>query len=600
MRRYLLATAITAFAAGCSGTGDPAVAEPAPSDVKVASEPAVATGYALDPASRDVFWGDTHLHTADSPDAFAFGTRLSPRDALRFARGEAVTATGGLEAQLSRPLDFLVIADHAVALGLMREIYNDNSALTNNPVIAGWRDDFRAGGGRAANTMRTIIRNHSLGINPPELSNPELVIPIARSVWQERGETIDAFNEPGVFTAFVGYEWTPAPDGDNLHRVVVFKDAPSVTNRIMPFSSAMSEDPEDLWAYLENYETTFGGNALAIPHNSNLSGGLMFATTDMEGNAIDADYARTRMKWEPIVEVTQYKGDSETTAFLSPNDEYAGFGDAGWSETNLIGEPRGTDTHAGSYARPALQRGMQLEASVGENPFKFGMIGATDSHTGLATADEDNFFGKFTTHEPGASRASDVEAISSGNRQVWQYLASGLAGVWAEANTREAIFDAMERKEVYATTGPRMRVRMFAGPDLTPDDLGDVGASYAKGVPMGGDLGRSDTAPTFLVTATQDPESGPLDRIQIIKLTTDGETIHTASQAAGGASELSVAWSDPDFDPDQPAAYYARVLQTPTPRWTEYDEERYGAELLPGTPETTIERAYTSPIWYTP
>ena len=605
MRHILLATAASIAAtltlAACADNETATVPEAEPvTPTTVETPPTPVAAYTPDPGARDVFWGDTHLHTADSPDAFAFGTRLSPRDALRFARGEAVTATGGLEAQLSRPLDFLVIADDAVALGLMREIYNDNPALTSNPIIAGWRDDFRAGGDQAAKTMRTIIRNHSLGINPPELSDPELVVPIARSVWQARGETIDAFNDPGTFTAFVGYEWTPAPDGDNLHRVVVFKDAPSVTNQIMPFSSAMSENPEDLWAYLENYESEFGGNALAIPHNSNLSGGLMFATTDMEGNAIDAAYARTRMKWEPIVEVTQYKGDSETTSFLSPNDEYAGFGDAGWSETNLIGEPRGTSTHAGSYARPALQRGMVLEASVGVNPFKFGMIGATDSHTGLATADEDNFFGKFTTHEPGQSRASDVEAISSGNRQVWQYLASGLAGVWAEENTREAIFDAMERKEVYATTGPRMRVRMFAGPALTPDDLGDAQAGYDRGVPMGGDLVRSATAPVFLVTATQDPESGPLERIQIVKLTVDGETIYTATQADGGAAELSAAWADPDFDPDQPAAYYARVLQTPTPRWTEYDRDRYGAELLPGTPETTIERAYTSPIWYTP
>ena len=601
---FLALAACNAEPEAASPAPEPAAAPTAPastaSTAAPTAAPQVAATYTASPATRDVFWGDTHLHTSDSPDAFAFGTRLGAREALRFARGETVTATGGMEATLTRPLDFLVISDHGVALGLMNEIYNDNPALTSDPVIAGWRDDFRAGGDRAAITMRKIIQGHSMGTNPDLLHDRDVVGPIARGIWQKRGDLIDAYNEPGVFSAFVGYEWTPAPNGDNLHRVVVFRDPPAVTNAVIPFNSDMSADPEDLWAFLEAYERDRGGNALAIPHNSNLSGGLMFATTDMEGNAIDADYARTRMKWEPIVEATQYKGDSETTSFLSPNDEFADFGNAGWTETNLIGRPRGTDTHAGSYMRPALQRGLRIEAEVGENPFKFGMIGATDSHTGLATADEDNFFGKYPTHEPDADRASRAEAISSGNRIGWQYLASGLAGVWAEANTREAIFDAMERKEVYATTGPRMRVRMFAGYDFTPDDLGDIDAGYARGVPMGGDLARSDTPPVFLVTASQDPESGPLERIQVIKLTADSETIYDAARNADGAAELSATWSDPDFDPDEAATYYARVLQVPTPHWSQYDRERFDADIPEDAPETIIERAYTSPVWYTP
>ena len=579
--------------------------------------------------TKSVFWGDTHLHTSDSPDAFAFGTRLGPEEALRFARGEAVRATGGLETQLSRPLDFLVIADHAVALGLMAEVYNDNPALTADPVVAGWRDDFRAGGERASAAMRQIIVGHSRGTNPPSLSDPALVGPIARNVWQRRGRLVDDYNAPGEFTAFVGYEWTPAVDGDNQHRVVVFRDGSDRTNTVMPFSSAMSEDPEDLWAYLGRYEADTGGRALAIPHNSNLSGGTMFAFSDFEGNPIDADYASTRARWEPIVEVTQYKGDSESHPVLSPTDEFADYGDAGWDRTNLIGQLRPESTYGGDYVREALKRGLKLEAETGVNPFKLGMIGATDSHTGLATAEEDNFFGKFTTHEPSATRASAIEPLSDSERHVWQYLSSGLAGVWAEENTREALFDAMMAKEVYGTTGPRMTLRVFAGPDLTEADLGDAEAGYARGVPMGGDLGASDTAPTLLIEAVKDPDGANLDRVQVIKgrLDADGELHETIYEAAWagdrtladgklpaigdtvsgtdytnsiGEAELRAAWTDPDFDPGQPAFYYVRLLEIPTPFWTAYDAERYGAALRDGTPASHQERAYSSPIWYTP
>jgi len=605
-----------------SATQDTPASQTAPTP-QAASQPATSPSFA-----KQVYWGDTHLHTADSPDAFAFGARLGPEDALKFARGETVKATGGMDATLARPLDFLVIADHAVALGLMREVYNDNPKLTSDPIVAEWRDAFQEGGQTAADAMRQIIRGHSEGTNPDVFSDPRLVIPIARSVWQARGNLIEEYNEPGTFTAFVGYEFTPAPDGDNQHRVVIFRDSAERTNTIMPFSSSMSEDPEDLWAYLENYEKLTGGQALAIPHNSNLSGGTMFAFTDVEGNRIDEAYARTRARWEPIVEATQYKGDSESHSFLSPNDEFASFGDAGWDRTNLIGNVREPETYGGDYVREALKRGLQIEEELGINPFKVGMIGATDSHTSLATADEDNFFGKFTNHEPSTERATRAEALTTEERYVWQYLASGLAGVWAEDNTREALFDAMMRKEVYATTGPRMSVRLFAGPNLTADDLGNPTAGYTKGVPMGGDLTRSDTAPTLLIEASKDPIGANLDRIQVVKgwMSADGleEKVYDVSWAGereitngklsaigntvGGAEYdnsigeafLSTAWTDPDFNPDNPAFYYVRVLEIPTPYWTAYDARDYGTELLADTPASEQERAYSSPVWYTP
>ena len=632
MRHLLPLLTATLLACQPADTTPDRPAQNTPASTPPASTPPANTSsIAPDPSTpRNLYWGDTHLHTSDSPDAFFFGTRLSPEDALRFARGDAVTATGGLEARLSRPLDFLVIADHAVGLGLMREVLDGNPALVSDPVVAQWSEDLRAGGEQAAATIRTIVRGHSAGTNPVAVSDPARTTPILRDVWTRRGMLLDAYNDPGTFTAFVGYEWTPAPNGDNLHRVLVFRDGAALTNTILPFSSTLSDDPEDLWAWLGNYETSLGGEVFAIPHNSNLSGGLMFALQDREGDPIDTAYARTRATWEPLVEVTQVKGDSETTAHLSPDDAFAAFGDAGWEATNLIGAPRGPDTHAGSYAREALKRGLLLEQRTGTNPFKFGMIGSTDSHTGLATADSDNFFGKFTTEEPGPARATLREALAptDSERFAWQYLASGLAAVWAEANTREAIFDAMERKEVYATTGPRMRVRMFAGPALSEADLGDAEAGYAKGVPMGGDLSASPTAPTLLVTAQKDPEGANLDRIQIVKgelrggtlresvfdvawsggrqpsggeLPPVGDTVEGATYSnAIGAAELSTAWTDPDFDPASAAFYYARVLEIPTPHWTRYDAARYGAQVPAEAPASIQERAYTSPIWYTP
>ncbi|MCP4300990.1 MAG: DUF3604 domain-containing protein [Gammaproteobacteria bacterium] len=609
----------------------------APEDAAVLKSQPQEAGKSTFPTA--VFWGDTHLHTTDSPDAFAFGNRLGPEDALRFARGEKVTATSGLEARLSRPLDFLVIADHAVGLGIAREVYEGNPVLTADPRIQRWHEMMQAGGEEADLVAREMIDGHLAGTNPPAMSDPEVMGPIVKNIWQERGHIVERYNEPGKFTAFIGYEFTSTPKGDNLHRVVVFRDGADKTNTILPFSSAMSEDPEDLWAALNQYETSTGGQALAIPHNSNVSNGRMFAFTDFEGDPIDAEYASTRARWEPLVEVTQIKGDSESHPFLSPNDEFAGYGDAGWDRGNLnLSGLKTDDMLAGDYVREALKRGLAIEADTGVNPFKLGMIGSTDSHTALATADSDNFFGKHTNVEPRAGRATFEDPLAGrGLRIGWHYLASGYAAVWAQENTREAIFDAMMRKEVYATTGPRITLRFFGGWDFGDDDAGSADFAergYAKGVPMGSDLPLhvGNGAPTFLLSALMDPDGANLDRMQLVKgwVDSDGalrervyDVVWSGDRAPGedgklplvgdtvdlsvpswsntiGAPELKAAWTDSDFDPGVPAFYYVRVIEIPTPRWTAYDAIRYGADIPDDASLKTTERAYSSPIWYSP
>ncbi len=613
----------------------------APATTAAADAPASASSSVSTPAVAppdQVFWGDTHLHTSDSADAFAFGARLGAEQALRFARGEQVTATSGMQAQLKRPLDFLVIADHAVGLGIGQEIYDRNPVLMADPVIARWSDMIRSGGEASQTATREIITGHSAGTNPPTLSDPKLVGPIVKGIWQARGNMVERYNQPGQFTAFIGYEFTPAPGGDNLHRVVIFRDGVDKTNTIMPFSSAQSEDPEDLWAALQAYETRTNGKALAIPHNANLSNGRMFAFTDFEGSPIDADYASRRARWEPLVEVTQIKGDSESHPFLSPNDEFASYGDAGWELGNLTVTGTHTqDMHGGDYVREALKRGFVIERDTGINPFKLGMIGSTDSHTALATADSDNYFGKHSGVEPGPLRAANKGSLAgSGLRVGWHYLASGYAAVWARENTREAIFDSMMRKEVYATTGPRITLRFFGGWDFSSQDaratdLAEVG--YAKGVPMGGDLPpRKAGAPAFVVHALMDPEGANLDRVQIVKgwVDRDGrihEQVHdvvwSGDRVAGadgklpsvgstvdlsvptwrnsiGAPELKAQWSDPAFDPASPAFYYVRVIEIPTPRWPAYDAARFDAQVPADAQLSTQERAYSSPIWYSP
>ncbi|MGH9363733.1 MAG: DUF3604 domain-containing protein [Thermoanaerobaculia bacterium] len=598
-----------------------------------------------------VFFGDTHLHTALSLDARAFGNTLGPEEAYRFARGEEVTSATGQLARLSRPLDFLVVADHSEALGTMVEIAKGNPALLADPTAKRWHDMMKTGGETSVNAALEIIEGLSHGKLPAVMTNPKL----GRSIWENYTAVSEKYNEPGRFTALIGYEWTSNNKGNNLHRVVIFRDGKAKADQIVPFSSLDSENPADLWKALDGYEQKSGGTVLAIPHNGNLSNGRMFALVDFMGNPLTRQYAETRARWEPLYEVTQIKGDGEAHKFLSPNDEFAGY--EIWDRGNLtLGELKKPDMLQYEYAREGLKIGLKLEQQLGTNPYKFGMIGSTDSHTSLSTAEEENFFGKHSGKEPKAERWS--KPIGCFNNQCvygWEQAASGYAAVWATENTREALFDAMLRKEVYATTGPRMIVRFFGGWEFEAKDARTrvpAEAGYSKGVPMGGDLpppspspnlgeGRGGgKVPTFLVAALKDPIGANLDRIQVVKGWMDGqgalqEKVYDVVWSDGrkpeadpalspveggklppvgntvdlatatwtntiGDPELITVWRDPDFDPAQRAFYYARVIEIPTPRWTAYDAVRYGIKMDPKVPMITQERAYTSPIWYNP
>jgi len=589
---------------------------------------------------EQVFWGDTHLHTDNSIDAFGFGNRLDAEAALRFARGEEVTATKGAKAKLSRPLDFLVIADHSDAMGATKAIMEaPRIALLTNKFLLRWHDMMNESEEGSLRVTGELIDGAAKGTLPASLTDPEETRDRTADLWEKHGETVNQYNEPGKFTAFMGFEYTSMPDGDNLHRVVMFRDSPKKMGDTIPFGALGEQNPERLWAYMAAYEKNTGGKVLAIPHNSNVSNGRMFAMNKFDGSPIDAAYVKTRALREPIVEVTQIKGDSEAHPFLSPNDEFADFGVAGWDKCNLsCTRDMQPESYGGSYVREALKRGLELTLSVGANPFKFGMIGSTDSHTSLATADENNFFGKHSGNEAN-NRGRVMAPQNLGTREGrfgWHYLSSGYAAVWATSNTREAIFDAMMRREVYATTGPRMQVRFFGGFDFTAEDTADlVKTGYTKGVPMGGDLkGGDGEAPQFLISALMDPESASLDRIQVIKGWVDAtgksqEKIYNVSWSnadtrklgangklapvpntvdltkgtwdnATGAPELVTFWQDPDFNAAQNAFYYVRVLEIPTPTWPVYDALKFSLTLPEEVIKIQQERAYSSPIWYTP
>jgi hypothetical protein len=591
----------------------------------------------------EVYFGDTHHHTANSGDAFMNGDRLGPADAYRFARGEEVLSSTGVPAKLSRPLDFLVISDHAEGLGVMYEVYNDNPSFMANDTLKRWSSMMKAGGAEAANAMNEVISGQAQGTLPKELSDPAISGPVMRSVWQQYTETADQFNDPGRFTAMIGYEWTSVPGGNNLHRNVLFRDDKTKAGKVMPFSAWQSEDPEKLWAWMANYETKTGGKVLAIPHNGNLSNGRMFEAVDFEGKPLSRDYAKRRARWEVLQEVMQTKGNSETHPTLSPNDEFSDFGIAGWEYGNLTLEdaPETPEMRPTMYLRSGLEQGLAWQQKLGVNPFKFGMIGGTDVHNSLTSIEEDNFYGKHVIQEPRPDRWSHVSKEGFGKtRYTWHYTAAGYAAVWASENTREGLWDAMKRKEVYATSGTRMKVRFFGGWDFKADDLNtryyaDVG--YRKGVPMGSDLPvapKGKAAPSFLVSAMKDPLSGNLDRIQIIKGWVDadgkthekiydvawadaehrkpgsdgklpavGNTVNVADASwtdTIGDADLAGVWTDPDFDASELAFYYARVIEIPTPRWTAYDQKRFGITMSDEVPMVHQERAWTSSVWYSP
>jgi hypothetical protein len=473
-----------------------------------------------------VFWGDTHLHTAVSVDAGTMN-RVGQEDAYRFARGEEITTTHGLRAKLSRPLDFLVIADHAEMYGLMPQLLGGDQEILSTEAGKKWYDALTEGDDQKKfDTAMEIVGSLS-GDEPPIKSDKAV-----KNAWQNYTALADKYNEPGVFTALIGYEWT-AIGGFNLHRNVIFRGDASIANRTVPFSQYDSQNPEALWRHLATLEKEIGADVFAIPHNGNLSNGRMFTVETFDGKPLTKELAAMRAQYEPLVEVTQIKGDGETHPMLSPNDEFADY--ETWDKSNLNGTEAKEDWMLQyEYAREALKTGLALESELGVNPFKFGMIGSTDSHTSMAAVEEENFYGKHSGVEPEPHRwehvvieAPDPEFTVKG----WQQAASGYAGVWATENTREAIFDAMRRKETYATTGPRMTVRFFGGWDFDDADTKTrlpATAGYAKGVPMGGDLkdAPEGKAPTFLVAAAKDPYSGNLDRIQIVKgwLNEDGET----------------------------------------------------------------------------
>jgi hypothetical protein len=581
---------------------------------------------------RRVYWGDTHLHTALSMDAGAFGNRLGMDEAYRFARGEEVVSSSGQAVKLSRPLDFMVIADHSDGMGFFPRLLGGDPQIMKKEEGRKWYKMIQEGQG--VDAALEIIGLFSQGKFPWPSNDPDMM----RPVWQSVIDAAEKYNEPGVFTAFIGYEWTSLIKGNNLHRVVVYRDNGDRAGRTLPFTLADSADPEDLWDHLQAYEDKTGGQVLAIPHNGNLSNGMMFAERTVKGRKFGKDYARERIRWERVYEVTQIKGDGEAHPFLSPDDEFADY--ENWDLGNLdLSEAKTNKMLKHEYGRSALKLGLKLQKKLGVNPYQFGMIGSTDSHTSLVSTEEENFFGKHSGAEPSPERATHpFMETKAGKLMGWDQVSSGYAAVWATDNTREALWDAMERREVYATTGSRILVRFFGGWNFEDADArtrfpGDAG--YGKGVPMGGELSSAPAgqAPTFLVAALKDPLNGNLDRIQIIKgwvdkkgkeheriydvAVSDGREIggdgrcktpvgNTVDLATAtwtntiGDPELIAVWKDPDFDPKVPAFYYARVIEIPTPRWTLYDKIRLGAEMPAEVPMTTQERAYTSPIWYTP
>jgi hypothetical protein len=585
-----------------------------------------------------VFFGDTHLHTAFSPDAGLIGATLTPEDAFRFARGETVISSTGVPARLERPLDFLVVTDHAENLGLPTAVTNSEPELLVT--------EF---GRKIAEIMSPgTIESKFEGYEFWEAQSQTGKDPLAktnfgRSMWTKATAAAEQYNAPGAFSAIIGFEWTSTPKGNNLHRNVIFRGGKDSADKIVPLSAYDTENPENLWKWMEQAEEEAGVRLLAIPHNGNVSNGLMFDDVTYEDRRpIDRAYAEQRMRWEPVYEVTQIKGDGETHPKLSPNDEFADY--YTWDKGSFGPEPKTPDMIPREYAREAYKRGLAYQEKLGANPFKFGMVGSTDSHTGLSTAEEDNFFGKIAALEPTADPIRFYEPLigrfsekASDKTFAWQSQAAGLAAVWARVNTREAIWDALARKEVYATTGTRIRVRVFGGWSFMKNDLDRSNFAkygYDMGVPMGGDLTNAPSGgkPGFLIRALRDPEGANLDRVQVVKgwieadgsthervydvtwsgdrmpgkdgkLPPAGSTVNVSDASytnAIGSPFLQTFWTDKDFDPSRRAFYYVRVLEIPTPRWTTYDAKAFGVKIPEGAPVDVQERAYTSPIWYTP
>ncbi len=606
------------------------------------------------PEDRRAMFGETHLHTNLSFDAFIFGNRNGPDAAYEFAKGKTITHPLGFDMKIRVPLDFQAVTDHAAYLGMVPAMFDPDSSVAGHRVATSLRNAKTA-------TERRVAFGGLLPYLGQQVEDDLLDMDIVRDTWAEIKASAERHNEPGKFTTFIGYEYTSSQETfENLHRNVIFKgDAPNE-----PFSRLISMNPENLWRWMDSLRAQ-GMDSLAIPHNSNGSDGYMFAEKTYEGNDIDADYSAMRMRNEPIVEISQVKGTSETHPLQSPNDEWASFEImpyqiATWKNS-------ATD---GSYVRQAYRRGLEMQAQGKGNPYKFGLISASDTHVSAGAFDEYDYWSKIGAVDGngrlrGAVRLTWTQRFyaqifriqnwwrqmntpeaqrtgAPGRNPAPGYLhmqwsswgASGLAGVWAEENTRNSIFDAMRRKEVFATSGPRLKVRLFGGYGFDArllDDPQMVRKAYARGVPMGGDMkARSGRAPDFLLWATRDPGSAPLQRLQMVKgwIDDDGKThekVYDAACAGGaavdpdtnrcpdnnakvdistcthsadtGEGELKAHWQDPDYKAGENAFYYVRVLENPTCRWSTWDALRAGTAPNPALEATIQERAWSSPIW---
>ena len=625
-----------------TGTGIIVLASiPKPADkaeaVALSASAAQQGGYLPDPNRKypeRVLWGDEHVHSGWSVDAGVSGAVLSPEDAVRFARGDTVKSNTGQMAKLERPHDWIAVTDHSDGMGTIPEMISGNPEFLADPTIKKWHDMMGQGPQQAMAATIELVRAQATRTMPKAFMDEKWV----KSAWQKTVDIMEKYNEPGKFTAFISYEWTSnALTGENLHRNVIFRDNGDKTRDLSPLTTWDSGDPAKLWAWLANYESTTGGRVLAIPHNGNLSNGRMFEEQQYDGKPLTREWVEARARWEVLLELYQFKGQGEAHPKLSPNDEFAN--QDLWDTGNLAGKTKTPDMLKTEYWREALKSGLRLQATFGTNPFKLGAAGGTDTHTGMSAPEEDNFWGKLKTSEPSAERWDHLfQKEQSYVRKDWTLSAAGYTGVWATANTREALWDAMKRRETYATSGPRFTLRFFGGYHYTPADARAdrvVPAGYAKGVPMGGDLlaGRPGQVPTFLIAAMKDPRGANLDRIQVVKgwvdnsgqtheqiynvawsdpakrksaggkLTPVGDTIDLTTATYKntiGAPQLVGRFRDPNFDPRQRAFYYARVIEIPTPRWTAYDAVRYKVKMSPEVPMKQQERAVTSPIWYNP
>ena len=602
---------------------------------------------------KNVYFGDTHLHSSYSFDAFLNNNHSAdPDTAYRWAKGQPVIHPyNRARVQIDTPLDFLVVSDHAEMLGVMRAVHEDNFIKEDLGWIGNvkrWYSFWLMNRAIDSNTglqffsqflpQNPTIESHSDPVQHPDNNISDLAIfgdtsKTSILAWHDIVETAERHNDPGTFTSLLGWEWSSIPMGANLHRIVISPDGAEKGKQFLPYGSDQSQYPEDLWQWLDETQQQTGARFLAIPHNSNISKGYMFDDTTLRGDPITAEYARRRMQWEPVVEVTQIKGDSETRSDFSPEDEFADF--ENYDYYIQVGKKNDYKASAADYIRPALKRGLSIGQQVGVNPYKFGLIGSTDAHTGLSTSEEGNFWGKMASDStPETKERLGVQMRSNG----WNMSASGIAAVWAKENTREAIYAAFKRKEVYATSGPRLRVQMFAGWDFpegaeSSESFSVIGSQF--GVPMGGDLTAGDNdgkAPVFLLRAVKDPLGANLDRLQVVKgwvdsagqqqekvynvawsddrqldtsgnLSPVGNTVNLSSgryDNSIGQPEFSLRWTDPDFGPQQSAFYYVRVLQIPTPRNGLLDSLALELDEPPRGAKTIQERAYSSPIWYQP